>query len=199
MIALFASRAVSARWRNCSQPFGDRGWSLSSAANRKSHFKHALVQDAAYHSLLRANRSVQRRRVAESLEKLFPETAGKQPELLAYHYTEAGLAQPAITYWRTAGQRSAKHAANIEAIDHLRRGFGGAGNPAGPRGARRRGADHTARAGPGPDVDENDRGTKAGTLDDTSWVDPTVQFWCASAQPWLSLPEKVQPFQKMPG
>jgi len=40
---------------------------------------------------------------------------------------------------------------------------------------------------------------KAGTLDDTSWVDPTVQFWCASAQPWLSLPEKVQPFQKMPG
>jgi hypothetical protein len=39
----------------------------------------------------------------------------------------------------------------------------------------------------------------AGTLDDTSWVDPTVQFWCASTQPWVSLPEKVQPFQKMPG
>jgi hypothetical protein len=39
----------------------------------------------------------------------------------------------------------------------------------------------------------------AGTLDDTSWVDPTVQFWCSSAQPWVSLPEKIQPFQKMPG
>jgi len=38
----------------------------------------------------------------------------------------------------------------------------------------------------------------AGTLDDTSWVDPTVQFWCYSAQSWLSLPEKVRPFQKMP-
>ncbi len=39
----------------------------------------------------------------------------------------------------------------------------------------------------------------AGTLDDTSWVDPMVQFWCDSAQPWVSLPEKVQPFQRMPG
>jgi class 3 adenylate cyclase/predicted ATPase len=86
-------------------------------------FKHALVQDAAYHSLLRANRSVQHRRVAEALEKQFPETVEKQPELLAYHYTEAGLAEPAIACWRKAGQRAAKRAANIEAIDHLRRGL----------------------------------------------------------------------------
>jgi class 3 adenylate cyclase/predicted ATPase len=86
-------------------------------------FKHALVQDAAYHSLLRANRSVQHRRVAEALEKQFPETAEKQPELLAYHYTEAGLVGPAITYWRKAGQRAARRAANVEAVDHLRRGL----------------------------------------------------------------------------
>jgi class 3 adenylate cyclase/tetratricopeptide (TPR) repeat protein len=86
-------------------------------------FKHALVQDAAYHSLLRANRSVQHRRVAEALETESPDTAEKQPELLAYHYTEAGLAEPAITYWRKAGQRAARRAANIEAIDHLRRGL----------------------------------------------------------------------------
>jgi predicted ATPase len=86
-------------------------------------FKHALVQDAAYHSLLKANRSVQHRRVAEALEKQFPETVEKQPELLAYHYTEAGLAEPAIGYWRNAGQRAARRAANIEAIDHLRRGL----------------------------------------------------------------------------
>jgi hypothetical protein len=39
----------------------------------------------------------------------------------------------------------------------------------------------------------------AGTLDDTSWVDPTMQLWCGSAQPWVSLPEKIQPFQRMPG
>ena len=86
-------------------------------------FKHALVQDAAYHSLLRTNWSVQHRRVAEALEKQFPETIEKQPELLAYHYTEAGLADPAIVYWRKAGQRAAKRAANNEAIDHLRRGL----------------------------------------------------------------------------
>jgi predicted ATPase len=86
-------------------------------------FKHALVQDAAYHSLLKANRSIQHRRVAEALEKQFPETAEKQPEVLAYHYTEAGLVEPAITYWRIAGQRAARRAANMEAIDHLRRGL----------------------------------------------------------------------------
>ena len=87
-------------------------------------FKHALVQDAAHHSLLKANRSVQhRRRVAETLEKQFPGTVEKQPELLAYHCTEAGLAEPAIAYRRKAGQRAARRAANIEAIDHLRRGL----------------------------------------------------------------------------
>ena len=55
-------------------------------------FKHALIQDAAYQSLLRASRKLQHRRVAEALEKQFPETAETQPELLAYHFTEAGLA-----------------------------------------------------------------------------------------------------------
>jgi class 3 adenylate cyclase/predicted ATPase len=86
-------------------------------------FKHALVQDAAYHSLLRATRSVQHRRVAEALEEQFPETVEQQPELLAYHYTEAGVPDIAMAYWRKAGQRAAKRAANIEAIDHLRRGL----------------------------------------------------------------------------
>jgi class 3 adenylate cyclase len=86
-------------------------------------FKHALVQGAAYQSLLRANRSEQHRRVAEALEKEFPETAETQPELLAHHYTEAGFVWPAIAYWRKAGQRAARRAANVEAIDHLRRGL----------------------------------------------------------------------------
>ncbi|HKN30795.1 MAG TPA: adenylate/guanylate cyclase domain-containing protein [Roseiarcus sp.] len=86
-------------------------------------FKHALIQDAAYQSLLRASRRVQHKRVAETLEKQFPETVETQPELLAYHYTEAGLAEAAILYWRKAGQRAAKRAANIEAIDHFRRGL----------------------------------------------------------------------------
>ncbi len=86
-------------------------------------FKHGLIQDAAYQSLLRANQKVQHRRVAETLERQFPETVEKRPELLAHHYTEAGLVEPAIVYWRKAGQRTAKRAANIEAIDQLRRGL----------------------------------------------------------------------------
>jgi predicted ATPase len=98
-------------------------------------FKHALVQDAAYQSLLRASRRVQHQRVAEALEKQFPETAETQPELLAHHYTEAGLAEPAIVYWRKAGERAAKRAANIEATDHSPR-LGAAGSLAGPPRAR---------------------------------------------------------------
>ena len=86
-------------------------------------FKHALVRDAAYQSLLKANRKIQHRRVAQTLEKLFPEMAETQPELLAYHYAEAGLSERAILCWRKAGQRAAKRAANIEAIDHLRSGL----------------------------------------------------------------------------
>jgi class 3 adenylate cyclase/predicted ATPase len=87
-------------------------------------FKHALVQDAAHGSLLRSTRRQLHARIAEALESQSPETAETQPELLAYHYTEAGIAVPAIGYWRRAGERAAKRASNIEAIDHLRRGLG---------------------------------------------------------------------------
>jgi predicted ATPase len=86
-------------------------------------FKHALIQDAAYQSLLRAQRREQHKRVAETLEQQYAETAETQPELIAHHYTEAGLAEPAIIYWRRAGERAVKQAANLEAINHLRRGL----------------------------------------------------------------------------
>ena len=86
-------------------------------------FKHALIQDAAYQSLLRAQRRVQHRRVAETLEQQFPETAETQPELIAHHYTEADLTEPAIIFWRRAGERAVKQAANLEAVHHLRRGL----------------------------------------------------------------------------
>jgi predicted ATPase/class 3 adenylate cyclase len=86
-------------------------------------FKHALVQDAASHSLLKVNQGIEHRRVAEALEKHFADTVENQPELLAYHYSEAGLVEPAIKYWRKAGQRATKRATNVEAIDHLRRGL----------------------------------------------------------------------------
>jgi class 3 adenylate cyclase/predicted ATPase len=86
-------------------------------------FKHSLIQDAAYQSLLKAQRRVQHKRIAETVEQQFPETAETHPELIAHHYTEAGIAELAISYWRKAGERAVTRAANVEAISHLRRGL----------------------------------------------------------------------------
>jgi predicted ATPase len=82
-------------------------------------FKHALVQDAAYQSLLKRTRQYYHRQVAELLAARYPETAEAHPELLAHHYTEAQLGQPAIAYWRKAGERASQRSANPEAIAHL--------------------------------------------------------------------------------
>ncbi len=86
-------------------------------------FKHALIQEAAYQSLLRSKRQQLHARIAEALEEHFPDTAVVQPELLAQHYTEAGLVDPAIGYWEKAGQRALKSSANAEAVRHLGRGL----------------------------------------------------------------------------
>ena len=85
-------------------------------------FKHALVQDAAYQSLLKQTRQKLHLKVAELLESQFIEIAHNQPELLGRHYTEAGLSERSIKYWFKAGQKAIKHSANIEAIAHLTRG-----------------------------------------------------------------------------
>ena len=82
-------------------------------------FKHALVQDAAYQSLLKRTRQIYHGQVAELLESRFPEIVQTQPELVAHHYTEAGLAEPAIDHWHKAGQQSLQHSANLEAVSHL--------------------------------------------------------------------------------
>jgi class 3 adenylate cyclase/predicted ATPase len=86
-------------------------------------FKHALVQDAAYGTLLRNQRQQLHAGVAAVLEQRFPEIVIAQPELLAHHATEAGLAERAIRYWRRAGERAAERSANSEAIAHLTRGL----------------------------------------------------------------------------
>ena len=86
-------------------------------------FKHALIQDAAYQSLLRSTRQQYHQRIAQVLVSQFPETAETQPELLAQHYTEAGLSAQAIPYWQRAGQRAIEHSAHVEAIAHLTRGL----------------------------------------------------------------------------
>src|SRR5262249_42318260 len=86
-------------------------------------FKHALIQDAAYESLLKSTRQQYHQRIAQVLEAQFPETAAAQPELLAQHYTEAGFTGQAVHYWHHAGQRAIQRSAHIEAISHLRQGL----------------------------------------------------------------------------
>jgi len=86
-------------------------------------FKHALIQDAAYQSLLKSTRQQYHQRIAQVLEAQFPETAETQPELLAHHYTEAGLTEKAVPYWHHAGQSAAKRSAHVEAISHLTKGL----------------------------------------------------------------------------
>ena len=86
-------------------------------------FKHALIQDAAYQSLLKSTRQHYHQRIAQVLEARFAPTVETQPELLAYHYTEAGLAAQAIGYWQRAGRHAAQRSAHREAIAHLTKGL----------------------------------------------------------------------------
>jgi predicted ATPase len=86
-------------------------------------FKHALIQDTAYASLLRSTRQGYHRRIAEVLKEQFPALAATQPELLARHYTEAGLHAEAIGYWQQAGEQAIQRSAHAEAVSHLRNGL----------------------------------------------------------------------------
>jgi class 3 adenylate cyclase/tetratricopeptide (TPR) repeat protein len=86
-------------------------------------FKHALVQEAAYQSLLHSVRQQVHQQVAQVLEARFPDIVETQPEILAQHYTEAGLPEQAIPYWQHAGQRAIERSANQEAIRHLTKGL----------------------------------------------------------------------------
>jgi predicted ATPase len=86
-------------------------------------FKHALIQETAYQSLLRSTRQQYHQRIAQVLEDQFPDTAETQPELLAQHYTEARLAEQAVGYWQRAGERSNTQSAYVEAVAHLTKGL----------------------------------------------------------------------------
>ena len=87
-------------------------------------FKHALVQDAAYGTLLREPRRALHARIAEAIENQFPEITESQPELLARHYSEAGLIEEAARMWGKAGQRSVERSALVEAVEQFDRGLG---------------------------------------------------------------------------
>jgi class 3 adenylate cyclase/predicted ATPase len=86
-------------------------------------FKHALIQDAAYQSLLKRTRQQYHLQVGRLLEERFPETVEAHPELLAHHYTEGGAAKEAIIAWHKAGELARSRAANQEAVTHLSNGL----------------------------------------------------------------------------
>jgi class 3 adenylate cyclase/tetratricopeptide (TPR) repeat protein len=86
-------------------------------------FKHALIQDAAYESLLRKTRQEFHGRIADELVASFPDLADARPDLVAQHFSNAGRGAQAIKYWLKAGQMALSRAANHEAIAHLKRGL----------------------------------------------------------------------------
>jgi class 3 adenylate cyclase/tetratricopeptide (TPR) repeat protein len=86
-------------------------------------FKHALVQDTAYGTLLRGRRQQIHARIADTLENQFPDIVAAQPALLARHCSEAGLSDKAVVYWLKAGQQALAHSAMTEAAAQLRKGL----------------------------------------------------------------------------
>ncbi len=82
-------------------------------------FKHTLIQETAYRSLLRSQRQRYHQQIAQLLAGRFPDIAQTQPELVAHHYTAAGMAEQAIGYWQQAGERATARSAPVEAIGHL--------------------------------------------------------------------------------
>lgn len=86
-------------------------------------FKHVLTQEVAYQSLLQHTRRQYHQRIVQVLAEQFPEIQETQPELAAYHCTEAGLKEQAIAYWRQAGQRAVERSAYVEAMTHFTKGM----------------------------------------------------------------------------
>ncbi|HEY4044779.1 MAG TPA: adenylate/guanylate cyclase domain-containing protein [Rhodopila sp.] len=96
---------------------------LPSGPQPAFQFKHALLQDVAYQSLLKATRREYHSRVARALERGFPDLADAQPEVVASHFTEAELPEKAIEYWLKAGRRATRTSSNLEATIHFERGL----------------------------------------------------------------------------
>ena len=86
-------------------------------------FKHALLEDAAYNSMVKATRQKYHRRIGEVLEERFPQIAETQPELLAYHFAEAGLTARSVEFWLSSGLRARRRSADLETIADLTRGL----------------------------------------------------------------------------
>jgi predicted ATPase len=86
-------------------------------------FKHSLVRDTAYESLLRSRRQQLHGKIANALEQQVPDMADVEPETVAYHLTEAGFAERAVEYWLKAGHRASSRSAHKAAISHFAHGL----------------------------------------------------------------------------
>jgi predicted ATPase len=86
-------------------------------------FKHALIQDAAYGSLLKSTRQQVHQQIARILESRFPAAMETQPELVAQHYTAAGYTEQAVVYWQRAGEQASERSAHLEAVNHFTTGI----------------------------------------------------------------------------
>ena len=92
-------------------------------SNAAYSFSHALLQEAAYDSLLRSQRVIYHAQIAEALERSFPDLVATQPEFVAQHFSAAEKPELAARYWLQAGQRAAASSANLEAVAHLQAGL----------------------------------------------------------------------------
>lgn len=103
------------------QQLGEAGLLVCRGAPPEANysFKHALVQETAYESLLKSKRQVLHARIADVLREKFPIVAEIEPEIIARHFTEAGLSEAALEWWRKAGQQALKRSAYSEAIAHF--------------------------------------------------------------------------------
>src|SRR5277367_6330786 len=96
----------------------ERLFQSAAPPDARYRFKHALVQDAAYETLLRSQRQILHRRIAETLREHFPAIVEGEPEMIAHHFTQAGLTEQAVEWWSKAGEQGAGRSAYIEAIAH---------------------------------------------------------------------------------
>ena len=124
-VAAAVSELADERLREALQRLVDAGLVFQRGAPPAAEylFKHALVQDAAYDTLLRRTRQQLHARIAEALEAHSPELMDIQPELLAQHYAKAGLVEKSVAYWGKAGRRSSARSAMAEAAAQLQKGL----------------------------------------------------------------------------
>ncbi len=144
-------------------------------------FKHALVQDAAYDSLLKTRRQELHAKIARELEQRFPHSITTEPEVLAHHLTAAGLAEAAIPLWRAAGELALKRVALTEAISHLSHGL-----------------ELLAKLSPSSQRDASELGLRS--LLGTAWLAlrgwPAPEVW-ASLHPALALAKSLERYDTM--